>query len=165
MLYLNICYLVFHRRKNILKEKRLANDFWVSYPFYKTVISSIWSSNSCNDARVLQSLWDAEILACHITQLSTSTFHIFMNEERQWMLGCCDWLQRTHSTIRPPNTHIHTHTLRARRRHAMLPQCIKGIRLPLTHAGEIERKSEWGGLALHSDFLLFLPRCSWSPVM
>ncbi len=73
-------------------------------------ISSIWSSKSCSDARVLQSLWDAEILASHIPQLSTSTFHIFMNEERQWMLGCCDWLQRTHSTIRPPNTHIHTHT-------------------------------------------------------
>lgn len=121
-------------------------------------LDQFWGTESCSDASDLQSLWDAEMLASLIIQLSTSTFHIFMNEERYWMLGCCDWLQRTHSTTRPPNTH--THRERARRRHATLPQCIKGIRLPLTHAGEIERASGEGSLFI-LIFSLAAPGAQW----
>ncbi len=54
--------------------------------------------------------------------------------------GCWDAAIGCRGLIQPSALHTHTHTLGARRRHATLPQCIKGIRLPLTHTGEIERE-------------------------
>lgn len=99
------------------------SNILMSYPINKHYIkkkkytprweSLLWGIESCSDASVLRSLWDARMQASLIIQLSTYTFHIFMNEERYWMLGCCDWLQRTHSITHPPK-HTHTHTEKER---------------------------------------------------